>query len=137
MRPASWSGPWAASLVQLMWIELVNQGRLAAALADPSSPEAITYDTDRLTDRSLELLGAKCRDGRADAEDPHGRRGHQPAGGAPRPAAASGWSRQPTTRVGCDQPVPWSHRQRRARRMTATALVPPTCTDRADTPGQD
>ena len=49
-----------SSLVQLMWIELVNQGRLAAMLSDPSSIEAITYDADRLTDRSLELLGAKC-----------------------------------------------------------------------------
>ena len=88
MCPASWSGPWAASLVQLMWIELVNQGRLAAALSDPSSAEAITYDTDRLTDRSLELLGAKCQDGRADAQDPHGRRGDQPAGGTPRRTAA-------------------------------------------------
>ncbi len=49
-----------SSLVQMMWIELVNQGRLAAALSDPHSPEAILYDTDSLTDRSLELLGAKC-----------------------------------------------------------------------------
>jgi hypothetical protein len=43
-----------------MWLDLVNQGRLAAVLSDPSSIEAITYDADRLTDRSLELLGAKC-----------------------------------------------------------------------------
>ncbi len=49
-----------ASMVHLMWIKLINQGRLAAALANPCSPEAITYDTDRLTDRCLELLGAKC-----------------------------------------------------------------------------
>ncbi|MEN6452414.1 MAG: hypothetical protein ABFC96_18150 [Thermoguttaceae bacterium] len=49
-----------ASLVQLMWIELVNQGRLATALGNPSSVEAITYDTDQLTDRALEFLGAKC-----------------------------------------------------------------------------
>ncbi len=48
-----------ASMVQLMWLDLVNQGRLAAALADPGGVEAILHDTEHLTDRSLELVAAK------------------------------------------------------------------------------
>ena len=117
MRPASWSGPWADSLVQLMWIELVNQGRLAAALADPSSTEAILYDTDSLTDRSLELLGAKCRDGRADVKDPHGRRGHNRLA-ARRPPPL--WRRQLATRRVCDAgPAPCAR-----KRLDSDALPP-------------
>ena len=46
-------------MVQLMWLDLVNQGRLAAALADPGGVEAILHDTEHLTDRSLELVAAK------------------------------------------------------------------------------
>jgi hypothetical protein len=49
------------SLVFLLWLELFNQVRLAASLADPSSPEAILEDTDRLMDRCLELTGVKCQ----------------------------------------------------------------------------
>ena len=50
-----------ASMVYLIWIELVNQVRLANALADRDSADAILYDPERLTDRYLELIGAKCQ----------------------------------------------------------------------------
>jgi hypothetical protein len=49
------------SIVYLTWLELVNQIRLANALADPTSPAAILHDPDKLTDRCLKLVTAKCQ----------------------------------------------------------------------------
>jgi hypothetical protein len=50
-----------ASLVYLVWLEVMNQTNLAKALANPHSAEAIMYDTDSLTERYLTLLAAKTQ----------------------------------------------------------------------------
>jgi hypothetical protein len=49
------------SVVYLTWLELVNQIRLANALADPNSPITILHDPDKMTDRCLQLITAKCQ----------------------------------------------------------------------------
>lgn len=49
------------SVVYLSWLELLTQIRLANGISDSASPDAILHDPERLTDRYLQLMMAKCQ----------------------------------------------------------------------------
>jgi hypothetical protein len=50
-----------ATLVHLTWLELCGQVRLAQAMANPNSPEAILDSPEQMIDRHLRLAKAKCQ----------------------------------------------------------------------------